>query len=295
VLPGDDGHEVALVIEDFTRVREILQELVALTGQPPAQAIKSLFEPPVILLGRLSGATARDLAERFAALGARLDISRPRESRYDLLIQTGSTAEGREAARLLEGLGVPAVRTDAGERASFMVQDLDMARAERLWRSVQELRLHGRVLNHAYQRFEVRLTGISGSDPAEVGAILHEACGIPRAKLELVLRRTPVVIARQLARAECLALLARLHACGASAEADLTASLGFDLEILRLGRPEASAQILRELAGRKPGDYQAVLSHGAGRVPGPFPYNQARWLVHELAAVDTRARLRKRT
>lgn len=296
---GVGDREVALVINDFRRCRELLQAVIALTGQAPQQAIATLRQTPCVLLGQLSAASVAALRERFAACGASLDQSQSERARYDLLLQTESAAAAADFERFARTAGQLPLRSQAGGRHSLVATDLQPDAARELWREAGERRLDCQIVNQDFQRFDIRLQAAPAAQHAALAELLERECAIPASKFPRLVGHLPLVVARQRSRAHCLALLAALQALGVAAEAEMTASLRFDLQIRSLGdAAQRCRQLLVDLgalpAGCDDAGLRRRLPGGSGLLRGPFSYNQAHWLLAELKAAGASAALSKR-
>jgi len=296
---GVGDREVALVIDDFRRCRQLLQAITALTGQTPQQAIATLRQTPCVLLGQLSAASVAALRARFAACGASLDESQGEAARYDLLLQTDAAAAAAQFEQFARAAGQAPLRSQTAGRHSLVATDLQPAAARELWREAGERRLDCQIVNQDFQRFDIRLQTAPAAQHAALAELLERDCAIPADSFPRLAKHLPLVVARQRSRADCLALLAALQALGAEVEAEMTASLRFDLQIRSLG---SAAQHCRQLlvdlgalpAGCDDAGMRRRLPDGSGLLRGPFSYNQAHWLLAELKAAGASVALSKR-
>lgn len=291
---GVGGYEVAIVDMDFTRASEVLKLLVELTGMPADNAVKLLSKSPAVVLANISKANAMVLQQRFADAGAQLAVSELEQATYDVLLVSNNFASQRELLQLVKTLRLPNEKQQHAQNDAVAIQGLDYQQAQELWQSAQERRINCKLLDRAYQRYDVRLEKISHEQREQVADYLVEHCGIPQKVVAKVLQRLPMGIASGKALPAAYQLVEGLHKLGATAVADLTATLNFDLDIDNLKRPDKVEELLVLIGGLAKTHLEKFFKGRTTRVNGPLNYAQARWLQHELSKLGCKVSMQKR-
>lgn len=289
--PGGEAWEVALVLRRYDQMGRVLTEIMALLGLPLARARQAICQVPTMLMGRVSENTVQAVRARLEPLGVEVIGARPADSSFDVYV--GAAVDPRRLTQMLERAGTPpAARGAPGSQ--LLAVGLDRAQAGRLWEHLRGTDLSARVINRRYQRFDVRLE--AAPDTPEMRAFLVESAGMPARVVGKVLGRLPIVTHPGVDYDRSAALLMAIAELGGQATARLTAFQAFDLELVEVGDQARTAGLLAGIGGLERATVDARLRdvRRSPRLSGPFTGHQARWLVHELEQVGTRARLVER-
>lgn len=282
--PPEPGRtfDVALYVRDGARFREACAELVAVLGCSQSEAAAALCATPATVLGSVSQATVDALRERFGPLGVEVDASHALTARYDIFY-VGTDAAGVAVVRpVLEALGVT-----LGE-PPLLAAHLDHDQADRVWRELGSRGLV-RVLDHAFQRFDVSLVAApAGGDFAKV---LVEQTGMPEALVPKVLSRLPVVLHAGLRREDVAARSAALEAAGAKVSVQLVSFRSFRLRVDEAKEPGGAGELLSAALGLPVADVRSALSRLPHTFTPPVGDTRARWLVAELRSRGTKVSL----
>lgn len=293
VQPGDapfvagvGDREVALHVGDPSRFRAAVVEVAAFLGCPPARAAQLLWQSPAVLVGHVSEATVEALRQRLEPLGVELDVSTSATAHYDVLVvdPTPGVRARVHAAVRAEGLAVEPT-------GPLAAQGLTRAQADAVWRRL-ERGVPVRLLDHAFQRFDVRLD--AAPDTPAVRERLVEATGMPARVAEKVLRRLPVVLHQGIRHADVPARLQALAEVGARASAHLVTFQTFDVVVEHASDLAATAATITGLVEEPIPDLAVSLRRLPLRLSGPFSPLRARCLRHELQAAGARAHLEER-
>lgn len=290
--PGRGDVEVAMVIRDVARLSEVVALVSTLLDTPEEVAAKSVWSSPSMLLGRVSTATVEALRQRFTPLGVDLEISKPDEAVYDLFLGPCSTSIRDAVSRDLREAGVePVVQTDplAAEAQTLFALGLTRAQADLVWERAQRSSAPLRILDRAFQRYDVRLEEAPETD-AMVDFLVADT-GMPRKVVPKVIRGTPIFLHQNIAYDRANACLVGVAAQGGRATAHLLTFQSFDLEIEALADRGATARLLGAITSRSPDEALGSLLQLPLRLTGPFSHLKARWLQHELERTGARARL----
>ncbi|MBZ4421723.1 hypothetical protein [Myxococcus sp. RHSTA-1-4] len=274
--------DVALYVRDGARFREACAELVTVLGCTQAEAAAALCATPATVLGAVSQATVDALRARFTPLGVEVDASHAPTARYDIFY-VGSDASGVAVVRpVLEALGVT-----PGE-PPLLASNLDHAKAERVWRELGSRGLV-RVLDHAFQRFDVSL--VEAPAGADFARVLIQETGMPEALVPRVLSRLPVVLHAGLRREDVAARSAALEAAGAKLSVQLVSFRSFRLRVDETKDPGGTSELLSAALNLPASDVRTALSRLPHTFTPPVGDTRARWLVAELRSRGTRASL----
>jgi len=282
--PGRGDFEVALAVRDVRRVPEVAAFAASFLGTDLASALKLIFGAPPVLVSRVSAATVAVLRRRFAPLGVEVFASATATARFDLYGAAGAGTGDRRALDVLARLEVPIARgapVTVG-RWRRLAEDLGAEVALASWRELRRYDLPVRILDRAFQRFDVRLdaagpNGTTGTAPTVERLLVGEA-GVPESAVARILARLPVVVMHDVSRERCAAIRAALVAAGARVTA-LPVDLQ-ELVIVLTAAPDVdrAARTLSGLIGVPEAEARRALERLPLRVDGPFGPLQARWL-----------------
>jgi hypothetical protein len=149
-----------------------------------------------------------------------------------------------------------------------------------------------RLLDHAFQRFDVRLD--AAPDTEAVRTCLVEATGMPPHVATRVLQRLPVVLHQGIRHAEVPARLHALAEVGAQVSAHLVTFQSFEVFVEHTTSRTATAAAIAELTEQTIESATTALRRLPLRLQGPFSPLRARCLRHELQATGARVRLEER-
>jgi hypothetical protein len=292
VVPGEGDHDVAVVVRDFSRVTDVAREVMRFLGVDARTARGILCASPSILVGGVSRATVTALEGRFAPLGVEIAVSRPAAAVFDVIV--GETATPALRARLVETLRQMGAPIAARHEGPVVVTGLDKAAADRIWEALGRRNPALRVLDRAFERFDVRLEACPRTPEAIAGLVA--ITGMPEKVVPRVLERLPVVVQQNIGYDALRASLEGLAAIGATAVDELCTLQTFALALTieaAADRPRA-ASVLTALAEIGEQEGAALLKKLPARLEGPFSPVHARWLAAELGAVGVTARLVRR-
>ncbi len=283
---GDADHDVALVAHDVARLPEIVREVALFLGLPVARAQKIVCAAPAVLVGGVSAATVEAIRQRFAPLGAEIDVSRPAEAVFDLFIEPGAPTVRRAIEALIAKAIEPAPSCPVA--GPIVVSELNRGVATDLWERLQRTSAAIRTVNRDFARYDIRLDSASDSD--ELRRIIVDRAGVPAAVVPRVLAGLPIVIAQNVRYSEMEALLTTLLSAGATATALPVFFQTFDLEVTKVGDRRLSEELLSGLGGLPPARATAVLTP-RGRIDGKLTKLTALWLHEHLRRVGTETQL----
>ncbi|MDH5670850.1 MAG: hypothetical protein OEZ06_01815 [Myxococcales bacterium] len=273
--PGTDDFEVALVIDDPSKVTAVIEETVTVLGVDVETAKRVVIQSPAALIGGVSEATVVALTERYRAFDVGLDVSRRRDAQFDVAIEA---ADGRTRAAATAVLREVGAVVSAESAHHLLGTGLSLAAAERVWPDLARSASKVRILNRDLQRFDVRLE--KALDTPEVRSFLTETVGMPERLVGRALARTPLVLRENVSGREMTALLEGAQAVGASATGILLALQGFALDIKPGGDRQSARGWVYAIAGREAA--AEFTDTRPCRLGGPLTKLQARWLQHEL-------------
>lgn len=285
--PGDGDHDVALVPTDFSRMKEVAQEVVRFLGVSAKVARQIVCAEPSILVGGVSTATVAALRRRFGPLGVELAVSRPATSCFDVVL--GECAASVRP-RLLAALGDAGLTPPVDDAGPLVALGLDRAAADRVWEQVGRKTPALRILDRAFERFDVRLEACPRAAVPELVALT----GMPEKVAFKALERLPIVVQQNLDFAATRACVERLARAGAVAVDELRALQSFAVVIESVADRPLAARALRALADVAEDAAEPLLHALPARIEGPLGMTQARWLQAELRAVGAAARLVRR-
>jgi hypothetical protein len=290
--PGDGGYDVALLPTDFSRMAEVVREVIRLLGVDARTARRMLCASPTILVGAVSSATVEALRRRFAPLGVDLAVSRPAESTFDIVVGHCAPSVRARLLETLQSAGVPVVQP-AGDHAPetpLIAAGLDKATADRIWDQFGRKNPALRILDRALERFDIRLDAC----PRTAAAGLVSITGMPEKAALKVLERLPVIVQQNLTFDETRQSLERLSALGAVAADELRTLQTFSVAIEAASDRKKAAQALQALADLPEDQGEALLRALPARIEGPLSLTHARWLQAELKARGAVSKLVRR-
>ncbi|GAB6042285.1 hypothetical protein [Endothiovibrio diazotrophicus] len=279
--PGEGAFDLALSVRDPARLGEVAALVSELLGCSLEEGRKLVCASPALLMGAVSAATVEALSRRFSALGVEVDVSRPQEALYDLFIGEAPPAMRAGVARVLTDGGV----AEVADEGALIAAGLDWSTARRVWPPLQRIAVPLRLLSHDFQRFDVSLDRVEGSEA--LYAYLAEVIGMPREVAEQAPSRLPLVLLRGVARGVAMEAVAQLTGLGAEASVHLLAFRRFALELPATRDSKVVARLLRTVGGLSP--EVAAAGAAGGRVRGSFGEAQALWLQAELRRAGVEA------
>lgn len=292
--PGVGEWEAALVVRDLDRIAEVLHEAVRLLQVGPQEAIRIVCRTPAVLMGNLSRAAAEAIRDRFAAVGAEVDLSRPEHARYDLYVDGGNGADRRRLRALLERNASEVVLAGGEEEGGMVASGLSFGDLEPIRQDLLRHASGVTVLNRDFARFDLTLTE-AGGQPEAVAAYLADELGIPRRVIPRMFDALPVVVAENVRADEAELRLRNLEDLGASGTADLLSWRFFSVVLRTIGDRERSEEVLRLLGELARSEARALLAERPPvTLPGAFTPLRARWIQRELGRVGSAADLEVR-
>lgn len=292
-VPGEGVFDVALVPTDDTRLFEVAREVMVFLGVDAKTARGILCAAPSVLVGGVSQATVDALRRRFAPLGVDLVVSRPADSVFDVVL--GDVAQ-EARTRILDTLRHAGVDVlDPAEdtsNESMIAAGLDKPMAERVWEQLGRRVTALRVLDRAFERFDVLLESFP-HEPAAIDSLL-EVTGMPRKVVHKVLERLPVVVCQNIPFGVMQKTMVRIAELGGRATSELVTFQSFSLMIESVSDKPKAAQVLRGLADVQEAFAETLLHSFPARIEGPFGRVHARWLVAELEKTGARVKLVRR-
>ncbi len=280
IEPGDDRHEIALVVREVSRMPELLAEVVNLLGVDPDRARAILTSSPTVLVGRVSAHTVETCRERFAKLGAEIDVMNVADAVFDVFLGRCSPAERARVRSTLSELGI---ELPEGEDDVLVAMGLTKEQAERIWERFARTRLPLRLISRDFERFDVTLD--SAPDTPAMLEYLVSTTGMPESLAPQVVRETPIVLHEGVGFDRMTECIQAVNECGGKATGHLLAFQTFSLRVTRLGDRERSARVLGVLTDEDEGGALRALEDGT--IPGPLTHLQARWLQWELEQAGT--------
>jgi hypothetical protein len=293
VIDGEDAcvegcseFDVALQINDFSRMSAVILEVMQLLGVDVATARHLVCAVPAPLLGGVSAATVTALHQRFAPLGGEVIASRIEGAAFDLFLGPIPAAlHERIRSRLQSLLGdVTLDFSDGAVLAGLTQQQTSLVLPE-----LRSLSLAVRVVNRDFARYAVSLQQAQNS-PA-LRDCLARWTGMPAAVVPRVLSHLPVAIHQALDQKGTECLLSELAALSAYAVAEPVALQRFGLVLDGVRESLAIVSILRDIGELDETLIQTTLRQHKPCFPGPFAATQARWLLQELRQIWVAARL----
>ncbi len=281
-VAGIGDMETALSIKTPAATAAVVAETVHVLGVDVETAKKLVCAMPAVLLGKVSAATVSSLERRYAALGAELDVSRPSEATFDVVIDPGDATAHGTVRTVLHACGI----TVPDPIPSCVATGLDWKTAGELWERLARTPARIRVVNRDFQRFDVQI-----DEAAETPALaewLERAARIPARACARALATKPLVVLENVRHARMVEALSELRELGASATAVLLAFQRFGLSLAAGGERRQARVWAEAVAGSAVADQVA---NDARELEGPFTKTQARWLQHELHRAGVRARL----
>lgn len=284
--PGDRDHDVALVPGDYSRMSEVLKEVMRFLGVDGKAGRRILCGSPTILVGGVSAATVAALRSRFEPLGVQLAVSRPSTTTFDLVVWGCGPSVRSRLIETLRAAGAPMNEGGAAE-SSLVATDLERATAEQIWERFGRKNPSLRILDRAFERFDIRLEACPRAAIPELLALT----GMPEKLALKVLERLPVIVQQGLTFEEARQSIARLTEVGAKAVDELATLQTFSMVITAIADRPKSAQLIRALLDLNADGADALLRALPARIEGPLSLPHARWLQAELKAAGAAAKL----
>lgn len=285
---GDRDHDVALVPGDYTQMSDVLKEVMRFLGVDAKTGRRILCSSPTILVGGVSAATVAALRQRFEPLGVQLAVSRPSATTFDLIVCNCVPSIRSRLIETLRAAGAP--MAEGGAQAadtSLVATDLDRATAEQIWDRFGRKNPSLRILDRAFERFDIRLDACPRTAIPELIAIT----GMPEKIALKVLERLPVIVQQGLTFEEARQSISRLLLVGAKAVDELATLQTFSMAITAIHDRARTAQVIRALLDLKEDAADALLRALPARIEGPLSLPHARWLQAELKAAGATAKL----
>lgn len=287
--PGDAAYDVALVIEDVSRLIHVVREIALFLGVGFEQAQRIAYSCPAELIGKVSSATVDALRSRFNPLGAEVDASRIARALYDVFLEPCAPGQEAQVRRKLQDAGVADRReSHFTDHPMLLCAGLGKAECEKLCTALKPLGAGTRIVNRDFQRFDLRLE--NAPDTADVALFLAASAGMPEHVARKISTRTPVVTHHNVRYDEAGVLVATAGKLGATLSAHLLALQRFRLHLAKVRNPQPTWQILEALAGLDPEHARREGRTGA-TIESPATLVQARSLQLQLKQVGTDAQL----
>lgn len=292
--PGSDDHEAAIVVDDVAKMTEVLAQVVSVLGVDMPTARRLACATPAVLLANVSLATVEALRRRFQPLGVGLDVCRPTAGRFDIYVGRCSELARQAVLRVAEHAGISvsnhAVPTASGH--TLLAENVEWRPAEAFWEGARRSSAPVRVLNRAYQRFDICLDAAPAAAP--MLEFVANLIGAPVPVAARLIAQLPVVIRRNLRYAEMKPLLERVAALGGRAGATLVALQEYSVALGKMGDPAAAVRVLQYAGGLSAEAAQKAARARPSWSGGPYTSVQARWLRAELQRTGTEARILRR-
>lgn len=292
---GFGEYELAIVEMDYNRAAEIIKIIVELTGISSEDAITLLTKSPCVVLGNVSLANVKVLKKRFSDAGARLAVSNSKEALFDVLLAPENFAAHRELLQLFKRLGLSQQSFEQKRDTAIALQGLNSAQANQLWALAQERKINCRLLDRAYQQYNVRLETIEVEQRNALEQILQKSCKIPSNIIAPLLQRLPINIANNKTIDQACEIVAELANIKATAVAELTATLSFDLCINNVNQPDKVKELLVLIGRVTQARMDAFFKGKSDKIKGPLNYSQAKWLQVELSKLGCKVTMLKRS
>lgn len=283
---GGADHDLAVHVADPAKFREVAAAVAAFVGCEPKRAVELLCGSPPLVLGQVSEATAKVLAERLRPLGAEVDVSRTSDARYDVFVQAPEGDLRRRIARQLSSAGF---RTEPA--GPIVALGIERGAAEALWSRVGAGE-HWRLVDRALQRFDIQICALPETEAAALALVTLS--GMPRELLPKLRKRLPVVLLESLRHEAASAALEQLTQAGVEATARLVTLLAWDVVVREAADAGAAGAVLASILGKERRLMELALGRLPARLGVSVSLGRGRWLVHELAAVGARAVLEER-
>ncbi len=289
-VSGEALHDVALLPTDFSRMAEVVREVIRLLGVDARTARQILCTSPTILVGAVSSATVEALRERFSPLGVELAVSRPAESTFDIVLGPSVASVRQRLLETLANVGIPLLRPAEGEDLPLVASGLDKRTAEHIWNEFGRRNPTLRILDRAFERFDIRLDAC----PREAISGLVALTGMPEKVAGKVLERLPVVVLQNLTFEQARDALDKLSALGATTVDELRTLQTFSLVIEGAPDKAMAAKPIRALLDLPGNQVEELMRVFPARIEGPLSLPLARWLQAELKSVGAQTKLVRR-
>lgn len=286
---GDRDHDVALVPGDYARMSEVLKEVMRFLGVDGKAGRRILCGSPTILVGGVSEATVAALRKRFEPLGVALAVSQPSTATFDLVVCGCAPSVRSRLMETLRAAGAPMAEGGTAD-TSLIAMDLDRATAEQIWDRFGRKNPSLRILDRAFERFDIRLESCPRTAIPELIALT----GMPEKIALKVLERLPVIVQQGLTFEEARQSIARLAQAGARAVDELATLQTFSMVITAVADRARTAQLIRALLDLKEDAADALLRALPARIEGPLSLPHARWLQAELKAAGAAVKLERK-
>jgi len=267
--------EVAIAVKRFDNMLGIVEAAMRVLGVDLETGKRMICQSPGVLIGSISQATASALEQRFAPLGAELDVSKTAVAAFDIAAEGADEATGKILSDLLPGAA--SVR-GSGSSGHFLAAGLGAEAAQSLWSELSRTAAKARILNRDFHRFDVKLEAAEASP--EMIDLLRSTTGMSEASAARALGSLPFVLAENVRGAQMVDLLDRVHALGGRATGTLLALMRFGLA-LKAGGDRAGARPWVEAIGGADAA-KDFAQPSCGELRGPMTKTAARWLQHEL-------------
>ncbi len=292
VTPGDKDHEVALVVQDVQFIPKLIEQVIGLLGIDFANATRLLCQTPTVLLGNVSANTVEALRTRFAPFHAELDVSKPKEARFDVYLGACQQPARLELAQKMrrKGIALANGRETLTQQEPLLAADVDYENAMWLWQTLESMKIPGKILNHDFQRFDLKLDAADLQNSALIQYFTTHF-QMPEAVIPKLQNHLPVVLKHNLRFADLNKYLTELAELGACVSGHLLAFQRFDLQLASIPDVPSSAKVISMIANRPVDRIAAVLQQIPATVNGPFTAHQGRWMLQELKKLHTEGSL----
>jgi hypothetical protein len=286
-MPGESEYEVALVIQDFARMNEILEQIMIFLGVNIETARKIVCTSPTVLIGNVSENTVKALQHRFQPIGVELDVSRPAHSLFDIYLGNCQPVTRQHVLRMLEEIQVPYMDQVPADQP-LLAAGLSKEQADQVWDQVKRTSYPVRLVNREFQRFDLSLD--EAPDSPEMVEYLMVSTGMPETIAKKVLHNTPMILQQNIRFQDLVEQLETISGLGGRGTGHLLVFQTFSIKIEHVGDQKTSASLLKFIGTYSDKQTLEALS-GVQIMDKPLTHQQAHWLQAELKKVNTKATL----
>jgi len=284
IVAGDTDHEIALVINDVTQIKNAAQLIIELIGANIAEVRKILFTTPTVLLGKISKNTAETIQKRFEAIGIEVDISNPKEACFDVFLGECSALDLQRLNKILEQLNIEKINIKGSHSNTIVCSELTKTAAASLWDKTHRTNLPVRIINRDFERFDVQLEAMPNTP--EAIEYLTSSTGMPEKIAHKALQNLPIILHQNIPFQKLDQHLMEIKKLKGQAKGYLLIFQTFSLKIESTKDQEQTLDVLKAFSG-KPKNVLSEQLKSKGIIEGPFTSLQAKWLQFELNQIGT--------